>query len=225
MKISALLSMAGLAAAIPGTRHQPHHHHNGTHHAVSYGVVAARSGSPIHFLPMTAADSKFWLGGESRTYCPTLVPNCAQRTNETVLFGERGLDVIVPGGQALYVDRTGALSFTRPHSSYIPPGSSVGPFKVHPGRNFGTWTYKGQGASGFMACPAPASTNSTMASGRRRLSRQQGGSVSVQHSRWQVFAALRNATVPTGNVDDCLGFEALAIKTNLTSDELAWEYI
>lgn len=91
MKISALLSMAGLAAAIPGTRHQPHHHHNGTHHDVSYGVVAARSGSPIHFLPMTAADSKFWLGGESRTYCPTLVPNCAQRTNETVLFGERGL--------------------------------------------------------------------------------------------------------------------------------------
>ncbi|KAJ5484861.1 hypothetical protein N7539_004849 [Penicillium diatomitis] len=216
MKISALLSMASLATAFSGSRH----HHNGTNSDSSFGVVAARSGSPIHFLPMTASDSKFWLGGASRTYCPTLVPNCAQRTNETVLFGDRSLDVIVPGGQAIYVDRTGALSFTRPHSGYIPPGSSVQGFKVHySGHTPGTWTFKGHGASGFMACPAPANVT---ASAARRVRRQ---STVINAPRWQIFAAMPNATVPTGNVSDCLGFEALAVKSKMTTDQLAWEYI
>lgn len=232
MKVSALLSLIPLAAALPGSRSATKDS-NG-----AFGVTAARSGSPIHFLPLTAAGSKFWLGGKSQTYCPDVVPDCAKGTNDTIIYAQNALvchcstkeasvkihstkichqDVVVPGGQSIYVDRNGALSFTTPHSAYIPPGSSQGPFKYTPGQSLGTWTYTGQGASGFMACPAPA--NSTVAA--RHIRRQAPSAA----DRWQVFAALQNATVPTGNVDDCLGFEAMAIGLNISSEHLAWEYI
>jgi hypothetical protein len=39
---------------------------------------------------------------------------------------------------------------------------------------------------------------------------------------WQVFANLNNATVPQGNVSQCLSFDALAIDS--TQNYAAWEY-
>jgi hypothetical protein len=120
---------------------------------------------------------------------------------------------VVPGGQAIYVDDKGALRFTSPHSAYEPAGSSDGPFVYTPGSSFGHWTFKGQGASGFMACPT---TNTTVAHRSRR------GVASAP--KWQVYAALQNATVPSGKVGDCLGFDALAVPANTTSP-VAWEYI
>ncbi|KAJ5663247.1 hypothetical protein N7507_003978 [Penicillium longicatenatum] len=217
MKISALLSIIPLVAALPGSR-------VGTTKAkdsnAPFGVTAARSGSPIHFLPLTASGSHFFLGGKSSTYCPSeVVPGCAGRTNETIIYGQSALDVVVPGGQSIYVAPSGALSFTTPHSGYIPAGSSQGPFEYTPGASgnpLGTWTYSGQGASGFMACPVPAS-NSGSAAARR--------AAAAAPPTWQVYAAQQNATVPTGNVGDCLGFDALAVGLNVTSSSLAWEYI
>lgn len=38
-----------------------------------FGVVAIRSGSPIHFLPVNAAGQRFWLGGQPVSYCPSTV--------------------------------------------------------------------------------------------------------------------------------------------------------
>ncbi|KKK17203.1 hypothetical protein AOCH_006970 [Aspergillus ochraceoroseus] len=38
-----------------------------------------------------------------------------------------------------------------------------------------------------------------------------------------VFAALQNATVPSGSVDDCLGFSALAVPTDDAGN--TWQYI
>lgn len=128
-------------------------------------------------------------------------------------------DVVVPGGQSIYVAPSGALSFTTPHSGYIPAGSSQGPFEYTPGASgnpLGTWTFSGKGASGFMACPVPA-TNSGSAAARR--------AAAAAPPSWQVYAAQQNATVPTGNVNDCLGFDALAVGLNATSSSLAWEYI
>lgn len=56
------------------------------------------------------------------------------------------------------------------------------------------------------------------------------GSVTTRRARraaaapqYQVFAALKNATVPTGNLDDCVGFDALAVSAN--SSTPTWEYI
>lgn len=64
-----------------------------------------------------------------------------------------------------------------------------------------------------MACPVPQ-RNATA------VSRRAGTA-----PRWQVFAARRNATVPTGRVEDCLGFDAIAVALNVSSSHLAWEYI
>lgn len=106
-------------------------------------------------------------------------------------------DVEVPGGQQVYIGPHGALRFTQAHSAFIPPGSSLGPFKYEPGCPFSHYTYTGEGASGFMACP--------------------------KNNRWQVFAAIENATVPSGNVADCLSFNALAV--TYKGPIPAWQYV
>lgn len=85
MKVSALLSLVPLAAALPGARQSSSKDSNG-----AFGVTAARSGSPIHFLPLTASGSHFWLGGHSQTYCPDVVPNCYQQNN-TILHAQHYL--------------------------------------------------------------------------------------------------------------------------------------
>jgi hypothetical protein len=220
MKVSAILSFASLAAALPGSRTSSSKPSNGP-----FGVTAARSGSDIHFLPLTASGGHFWLGGKSQTYCPSSVGASCYKQNDTIIYGGNALDVIVPGGQQIYVDGTGALSFTVPHSGYIPAGSSTGPFKYSPGQSIGTWTYSGQGASGFMACPVPQAASSPSATPSATATPLSAARRSAQRSQWKVYAALQNATVPSGQVSDCLGFEALAVSLNVTSDHLAWEYI
>ncbi|KAJ5670793.1 uncharacterized protein N7477_006156 [Penicillium maclennaniae] len=107
-------------------------------------------------------------------------------------------DVEVPGGQQIYVDPSGALSFTQAHSAYIPAGSAVGGFQYEAGNPWSHYTFNGWGASGFMACP-------------------------TDDNRWQVYAAMQNATVPSGNVDDCLGFSAMAL--TYKGSVPAWQYI
>ncbi|KAL4898692.1 hypothetical protein BDV59DRAFT_197571 [Aspergillus ambiguus] len=205
LKTLSLLSFLSAATALP--------HYNEARQTLadSFTVMAARSASPIHFLSMNARGGHFWLGGKTSSYCPEQVEEIGGACppgKETAFFGERSLAVEVPGGQQIYVDAHGALSFTVPHSGYIPPGSSMGPFEHTPGNPIGHWTYKGQGTNGFMACPVPVN-----------------GTADVQKSpQWQVYAALQNATVPSGRVGDCLGFDAMAIQRN-SSDAAAWEYL
>lgn len=115
---------------------------------------------------------------------------------------------MVPGGQAIYVAPSGALSFTTAHSAYIPPGSAVTGFKytaheTEEGR--GTYGFNGMGAKGWMACPSSKD----------------------EKPEWQVFAAMRNATVPTGDTKDCLGFSGMASTYDPEPNEgpIAWQYI
>lgn len=99
----------------------------------------------------------------------------------------REQDVVVPGGQRVYVNQFGALSFSQAHSNVLPFGSSIGPFIYHPlpgNSGYYYYTYTGQGASGFMSCP-------------------------TMDGRHEVFANMRNASVPTGNLSDCTAFWAL----------------
>ncbi|KAJ6066701.1 uncharacterized protein N7446_003738 [Penicillium canescens] len=130
--------------------------------------MAARSASPIHYLQLNAAGQKFWLGGTTASYCPSQVKDCPAGNQTVFAPGGTSMDTEVPGGQQVYIDPNGALSFTQAHSANIPAGSSYGPFV------------------GFMACP-------------------------TEDNRWQVFGALANATVPKGDVNECLGFSAMAI--------------
>ncbi|KAJ5757309.1 uncharacterized protein N7511_006003 [Penicillium nucicola] len=209
MKISALLALVPLVAAIPGK--QAKQAKQAESSDASFGVISARSASPIHLLPLNAVGSYFYLGGNAQSYCPEGIPGCEQ-TNQTVITGGHFLDVMVPGGQAIFVDPKGALRFTSPHSAYEPAGSSDGPFNYTPGNTFGHWSYEGQGASGFMACPTNGTT--TYRRSRRAAAAPQ----------WQVYAALQNATVPSGSVSDCIGFDALAVADNSTAPA-TWEYI
>ncbi|CAI7651322.1 unnamed protein product [Penicillium glandicola] len=164
----------------------------------AFSVMAIHSGAPIHYLQLNAAGQKFYLGGETASYCPSQVPNCPPGNQTVFAPGGASLDTEVPGGQQVYIDPNGALSFTQAHSASIPQGSSLGPFNYSADLPWAHYSFAGWGAKGFMACP-------------------------TDDSRWQVFAAIGNATVPNGNINDCLGFSAVAL--TYTGDVPTWQYI
>jgi hypothetical protein len=75
--------------------------------------MAVRSASPIHYLQMNAAGQKFWLGGQTSSYCPgEVVQNCPPG-NATVL---------APGGNSLVRD----TAYIKPHPSVL------NIYKIHP---------------------------------------------------------------------------------------------
>jgi hypothetical protein len=86
----------------------------------------------------------------------------------------------------VYAAPNGLISYTQAHSVSMPPGSILCPFtyQKQDGDAFGTLSTNVFGARGLMACP-------------------------TDDYQWQVFAAMPNATVPSGDVDDCVGFGAL----------------
>lgn len=221
MKLATILSVLPLAFALP-------HNGNAKRANEAFTVISARSASPVHLLPMNAAGTYFYLGGKPSTYCPEAVSQVAPcpsgnvtafagnggalvcisnnppprvNTQESKLTGNQ--DVSVPGGQAIYVDSNGALRFTQPHSASMGQGSSTGPFQYTPGSSsgngLGQYAYKGQGASGFVACP-------------------------TDDNKYQVFAGLANITAPKGDASDCLGFSALT-SVYQGNGTAAWEYI
>lgn len=99
----------------------------------------------------------------------------------------------------LYVEQSGSVGFTQAHSIYIPPGADIGGFTYAPGVYHDYYNYVGFGADGFMACPSDDS------------------------DYLQVFAAMQNATVPTGDVEDCVKFAAYAYHYDGPSP-VAWQY-
>lgn len=71
-----------------------------------FGVISARSASPIHLLPLQANGGKFFLGGTASGYCPsTAIGNetCALYPGNSTTFAggnvSLSLGVVVPGGQ------------------------------------------------------------------------------------------------------------------------------
>lgn len=181
-------------------------------------------------LPWTASGSSFWIAGKTSTYCPSFVGQSCPPGNETVIFAQRYLYSEVPGGQQLYVLPTGEVKFAPAHVETIPTGAALGPFVYTPGPAAaaagavppaagdaqGSYTFTGFGADGFMACPVtvpiPAPSGSTT------------GSTTI---RWQVFAAMENATVPSGKVEDCFPFDAVAtLWAEVGGGKFAaWEYV
>ncbi|KAL6707849.1 hypothetical protein ACN47E_003749 [Coniothyrium glycines] len=163
-----------------------------------FGVMSARSASPIHFQTLNARGGKFYLGGPGpSSYCPVAqVGDACPPGNTTVLAGgdrTLALGVIVPGGQRVYVAPDGALSYTQAHSAYIPTGSIVDQFSREApaaGQSFGYLNFE----TGFVACPAAG-----------------------EGQGYQVFGQ-----VDGGNFGDgCLGFNALTVATDKAG---AWQY-
>jgi hypothetical protein len=184
-----------------------------------YGVMSIRSGSPVHLLPMQARGQNFYLGGSPATYCPQPPVTECPSGLDTVFAGLGALvgfhyfhgpgqiliigqDVLVPGGQLIYVRRDGSLGFTQAHSASYPTGAIIGGhlnFVMSEGAQVGTLGTQAFGAKGFMACP-------------------------TENQGYQVFAAMSNATAPGGDLAACLGFEALTID-EADPTRGAWQYI
>jgi hypothetical protein len=79
-----------------------------------FGLLSARSGSPIHLRDINAASQRLWIGRETSTYCPDVVEKCppGDRTNFALSEdgGSMSMGAIVPGGQLVWVDsKTGAV--------------------------------------------------------------------------------------------------------------------
>ena len=202
-----------------------------------FSLIASRSGSPIHLSAINANSESFWIGKSTTSYCPAdVVPDCPAGIYTELLAGDGGASMAsvppaspakpsnqspqyteVPGGQAVYVLPSGALTFTLAHAEGQPSsnnGTTTG-FSFAPGSGtddaLGVFSFTGLGSPGFfLACPAKNGT-----------------------TPWQVFAdvaGIRDRDVPGGNVSACLGFVALAA----SGDELgrgngggrgAWEYV
>jgi hypothetical protein len=165
-----------------------------------FGVISARSASPIHLQTLTARGGKFYLGGgPPSSYCPPNVADACPPGNTTVLAGgdnTLSLGVVVPGGQQVYIAPDGSLSYTQPHSVFMPEGSIQTGFSRTAPVNDQAFGYLNYGA-GFVACP-PAAANAT--------------------EGYQVYGATTNATTFG---PECLGFSALSVSVDEAG---AWEY-
>ncbi|KAL8903244.1 MAG: hypothetical protein Q9207_004055 [Kuettlingeria erythrocarpa] len=183
-----------------------------------FTIKAYNSESPIHMMNITASYNRFWVGNVTGNRCPPenkatpwTVMDCPAG-NETALevtgTGEAHLDVAVKGGQAIYLGPRAQLRF---NNAGVPLAAdaikmefalSVNP--IPPAPEVSAFIYSGVGkASGYLACPVAP-----------------GGP-------WQVFAdlaSIEDSWVPSGDVSDCIGFDALAM--NYTSPTpAAYEYV
>ncbi|KAG9231058.1 hypothetical protein BJ875DRAFT_341573, partial [Amylocarpus encephaloides] len=94
------------------------------------------STSPIHLSSVHINGLKFWVGKETATYCPDVVPSCPNGT-QTQVGVSTGSDTvyantIVPGGQAVYVAGDGSLSVTVAHSGSTGENGLRAPFQYTP---------------------------------------------------------------------------------------------
>ncbi|KAI4160747.1 MAG: hypothetical protein LQ342_005460 [Letrouitia transgressa] len=166
----------------------------------TFGLIALRSASPIHFGSIDASGYAFYIGKETVSYCPEQVGDACPPGNQTIITyfnGTASMDVLVPGGQRVFVAPNGALGYTVPHSSAIPEGALTEGFVYEPPQSentVGYFSFTGCGATGFLACPCG----------------QEPGV-------YQIFANVRGAHL--GN--DCLGFNA---GTYGYEGIAAWEY-
>ncbi|KAG6025403.1 hypothetical protein E4U41_001529 [Claviceps citrina] len=120
-------------------------------------LTARLPSSAIHKKPLAASGGKFWIGRPTSHYCPPQVgQSCPKGRDTSILVSNEyatcSMNVVVPGGQQVYVAPDGSLSFTRPHSAYIPPGSNVTGFGLR-GGELVTPSHR------LVACPDAAASN------------------------------------------------------------------
>ncbi|KAI1775030.1 hypothetical protein F4818DRAFT_417574 [Hypoxylon cercidicola] len=108
---------------------------------------------------INASGGKFWVNRDTSAYCPegiegldcTLYPG-----SKTVFAGGNNtisLSVSVPGGQQVYIAPDGALSYTQPHSAFMPNGSVVTGFSRTRSESFGAPVILGMLGHSWLICP------------------------------------------------------------------------
>ena len=171
-----------------------------------FTMMSLRSASPIHFGRVEASGRKFYIGIEKpSTYCPTppVPADSCPSGKSTVLGWSNGphMNVMVPGGQQIYIDPDHSLSYTQAHSGFIPPGSTLDGFTLGP-KQENTLRSFSHVWGGFIACPAKKNVGP-----------------------WKVFVGnVTDEAAPSGSAADCLGFSNNAVE--FTSEAAgAWQYI
>ncbi|KAI0835084.1 hypothetical protein F5Y06DRAFT_143813 [Hypoxylon sp. FL0890] len=95
--------------------------------ATSYFLTVFAPGTNVDGGLFNAAGQGFYTGTSGpATSCPDDVKPCPEVQGTLVYAGMTGMAVAVPGGQSIYVAPSGAVEYTRAHSTYIPEGSIVG---------------------------------------------------------------------------------------------------
>ncbi|KAG5919664.1 hypothetical protein E4U53_003970 [Claviceps sorghi] len=124
--------------------------------AVPVTLRASCPGSDIDGRPVHASGGRFFVGKPANIYCPPEVDvlgDCPKGNGTAVWVNNEtttsSLAVVVPGGQQIYIGPDNALAFTRPHSAFIPPGSTTNGFVLE-GNQLVTPLRR------ILACKAPA---------------------------------------------------------------------
>ncbi|KAF7168147.1 hypothetical protein CNMCM6106_003452 [Aspergillus hiratsukae] len=116
MKLTTVLSLAPLlgAATAQDQQGQP------------FTLNIRWSNSPLTG-PVNANGGSFYTGKPTTVVCPENVPEADCPPVNTTSFVAQGsklfLNAAVPGGQQVYISPSGRLTYTLPHSGYIPYGS------------------------------------------------------------------------------------------------------
>ncbi|KKY14317.1 putativebinding protein [Phaeomoniella chlamydospora] len=156
-----------------------------------YTVTSLRSGSAIQYSTLVASGTHFYLGSSNST---------------AVLGTDNNLNVAVPGGQQIYLETTGALRYTVPHSGAIPSDAAANPIIYTASEQGSSSVFTGSistsspGSTGLIACPVSGYNPA---------------------GAYQVYANTDDLAAPSGNNEDCLSFEAVTLAYNGTT---AWEY-
>ncbi|KAK3724378.1 hypothetical protein LTR37_001002 [Vermiconidia calcicola] len=169
----ALAALAGLVSSVSGQY---------------YGIIAARSASPIHLAPVAANGQRLWIGKKTASYCPDVVGDSCPRGRKTTFAGGDGT---LGSGQQVYIDpASGAIGYTQAHSASMPEGAITTGWTLDEDSNpsFGTLDWK----RGLLAC----STKGDSSKGP-----------------WQIYANLKRIDFGP----ECLGFSALAANVTKAS--------
>ncbi|KUJ15324.1 uncharacterized protein LY89DRAFT_108924 [Mollisia scopiformis] len=182
-KTALVSALAGLAAAAPAPR---------SDNSNVFEAISLHSGSPVQGSTINANGNHFYINKAASTYCPSGVEglDCSQYGTQTIFAfnpSSSGLALYaaVPGGQQIYVEATGALGYTIPHSGAIPNDAYVSPFEYIVQTSTGTvgkLTFEGKD---FNACPT-GETN---------------GEVDI----YQIFASAVSSDTQTGCIDIAIG--------------------
>jgi len=109
----------------------------------------------LHGKPVTAGGLRWNLAGTTAAYCPVAqVGSDACPPGRTTSFvagdGRVSMNVMVPGGQQVYLDaQQWTMGYTQAHSAYVPPGSLREGFGAYEGGGF---VNLNGGGLGWVAC-------------------------------------------------------------------------
>ena len=129
-----------------------------------FGLIVAHSGSPIHLSTINANHNMFLVGKPTNAFCPPEVARVVNDQGKNVCDSVRnvtaidvnglraGMDTVVPGGQQIYLNEDGALSFTTAHTHALGEKDLDFGFHYEKADNAQYGTFKFQGVPWF-ACP------------------------------------------------------------------------